>query len=137
MRAKAMQAQKNAPVDKDLGPIMEEGSGQQPADEVNKKHEDIKKRAALMASKKRRQLGKQSVLQESMMSSTTKMASSEVPTEDISDTVSVVSEMSSASSFAVQPFITHLQTRELIQRQPSPEKAELSVDSNEPKELDD
>lgn len=71
------------------------------------------------------------------MSSTTKMASSEVPTEDISDTVSVVSEMSSASSFAVQPFITHLQTRELIQSKPSPEKAELSIDSTEPKELDD
>jgi hypothetical protein len=39
--------------------------GDKPATEdVNKKHDDIKKKAAMMASKKRRQLGKQNILQE-------------------------------------------------------------------------
>ena len=88
MRAKAMRAQKEDTSMKELGPIMED-SDKQATEDVNKKHEDIKKKAALMASKKRRQLGKQSVLQESMMSSTTKGATSQEPTtEDISDTVS-------------------------------------------------
>ena len=61
------------------------------------------------------------------MTSTTKVASEEA-TEDISDTVSQVSEVSSASSFAVNPFITHVKTREFIaeNRKKTPDKAELS-----------
>lgn len=54
MRAKAMRAQKEESKT-ELGSVMEENNaGQTVVEEMNKKHEDIKRKAAQMASKKRR-----------------------------------------------------------------------------------